>query len=184
MSYSFFSRTKVLSVCVCIFVLVLIGKLFLLQIVHRNYYSEQADHQYATPASDIFERGTIFFQRKDGELVPGATQVAGFKIGINPNEITDPEGDYQKLSAITTIDQDDFLTESNKKPDAYEEVGHHLSKDQADAVTALKIPGVYIYKEKWRFYPGNNLAAHTLGFVGYNGNELAGRYGLERQGQR
>jgi cell division protein FtsI/penicillin-binding protein 2 len=105
MSYSFFSRTKVLSICICLFVIVLIVKLFLLQVVHRNYYSEQADHQYATPASDIFERGTIFFERKDGELVSGATQASGFKIAINPSEIINAEDAYQKLSAIITIDQ-------------------------------------------------------------------------------
>ena len=181
MSYSFFSRTKILSICICVFVLVLIAKLFLLQVVHRNYYSEQADHQYATPASDIFERGTVFFERKDGELVSGATQATGFKVAIRPNEISDAENTYQKLSMITTIDHDQLVVEASKKKDPYEEIAHHLSKDQADAITALKISGVYIYKEKWRFYPGDNLASHTIGFVGYSGDELAGRYGLERQ---
>ena len=181
MSYSFFSRTKILSICVCIFVLILIGKLFLLQIVHRNYYTEQADHQYATPSSDIFERGTIFFARKDGQLVSGATQSTGFKVAIKPVQITDTENTYQKLSAIITLDHDQFVTEANKKQDPYQEIAHRLSQDQADAISTLKIPGVSIFKEKWRLYPGNNLAAHTIGFVGYSGNELAGRYGLERQ---
>ena len=181
MSYSFFSRTKILSFCVLIFVLILIFKLFLVQIVHRNFYSEQADHQYSTPVSDIFERGTIFLKSKDGQLVSGATQANGFKIAINPNTIIDAENVFQKLSVIVALDHDQFIAESGKKSDPYVEIFHHLSKVEADAVSALKIPGVYIYKEKWRFYPGNNLASHTLGFLGYNGNELAGRYGLERQ---
>ncbi len=181
MSYSFFSRTKVLSICICVFVLILFAKLFLLQIVHRNYYSEEADHQYATPASNIFERGTIFFERKDAELVSGATQSTGYKIAIKASEISDGEAVYQKLSTISTFDHDTFINEVNKKTDPYQEIVHRLSKEQADAITALKISGVYIYKEKWRFYPGNNLASHTIGFVGYNGDELAGRYGLERQ---
>jgi len=162
-------------------VLVLIAKLFLLQVVHRNYYSEQADHQYATPASDIFERGTIFFQRQNGELVSGATQATGFKVAIKPSGILDAENAYQRLSAITAIDHDQFVAEAAKKQDPYEEIAHHLTKDQADAITALKIGGVSIYKEKWRLYPGNTMASHTIGFVGYNGDELAGRYGLERQ---
>ena len=40
---------------------------------------------------------------------------------------------------------------------------------------------INIFKEKWRFYPGSNLASHSLGFVGYKGNDLAGRYGLESE---
>jgi cell division protein FtsI/penicillin-binding protein 2 len=181
MNYSFFSRTKVLSIFILLFICVLIIKLFLIQIVHRNSYSEQADHQYATPSSNIFERGTIFFERKDGQLVSGAAQTSGFKIAINPVQITDIEGAYQKLSAQITIDHDEFFTKANKKQDPYEEVALHLTKEQADAISKEKIPGVYVYKEKWRFYPGDNLASNVLGLVGYNGNELSGQYGLERE---
>ena len=46
---------------------------------------------------------------------------------------------------------------------------------------ALKIPGLKIQKEKWRFYPGNETASRIIGFVGYNNdNKLQGRYGIER----
>jgi cell division protein FtsI/penicillin-binding protein 2 len=38
-----------------------------------------------------------------------------------------------------------------------------------------------VYKEKWRFYPGGQTAAHVLGLLGYKGDEYGGRYGLERQ---
>ena len=38
-----------------------------------------------------------------------------------------------------------------------------------------------VFKEKWRFYPGSNLASQSLGFVAYKGDDLGGRYGLERQ---
>ena len=82
---------------------------------------------------------------------------------------------------MPSIDHDDFIKSSSKKNDTYEEVAHRLTQEQADAVSALKISGVSIFKEKWRFYPGDNLASHTLGLVGYNGNQLGGRYGLERQ---
>lgn len=181
MKYSFFTRGKILSLCILFFGLVLIVKLFLLQVVHSNSYAERADHQYATPSSDIFERGTIYFTQKDGQLVSAATQTAGFKLAINPTQIVDVEDAYKKLVSLVPVDHDEFLTKAGKTKDPYEEITNHLTRAQADSISALKIPGVALYKEKWRFYPGGNLASHALGFVGYNGDELGGRYGLEKQ---
>ena len=180
MKYSL-SRTIILSFAVLIFALILIVKLFLVQIVHSGSYLDRADRQYATPSANIFERGTIYLTRRDGELISAATQTSGFKIAINPGEVVDPEKTFEKLSRITTLEKNDFLEKAEKNADPYEEIVNHLSKKEADAVSALKIPGVSVFKEKWRFYPGGNLASHLLGFVGFQGDELSGRYGLERE---
>src|SRR3989339_1688837 len=181
MKYSFVLRTKVVSFFILISTLVLIGKLFLVQVVHSDFYSEQADRQYSTPSSGIFERGTIFFERKDGQLVSAATQTAGFKVAVNPGKIIDREKVYQELSQKIALDYDNFISKAEKINDPYEETANHLSKEEADSISALKIPGVSVFKEKWRFYPGGSLASQTLGLVGYKDTELGGRYGLERQ---
>lgn len=160
--------------------MILLSKLFLVQVVHGNVYSESADRQYATPSSDIYERGTIFFDSKDGNLISAASQTEGYKVAIDPTKITNAESVYQKLVKITTIDHNNFITRATKTNDPYEEVATELTKTQADAISALKITGVSIFKEKWRVYPGGDLASNTLGIVGYQGDTLAGRYGLER----
>ena len=151
-----------------------------MQVVHSTSYSDRADHQYVTPASDIFERGTIYFTNKDGELFSAATQVTGYKLAIVPDKVKNIEDTYKKLSAVVKIDHDIFVERAKKTNDPYEEITDHLSKETADAISLLKLSGVSVYKQKWRFYPGNTMAPQTLGFVGYKGNELAGRYGLER----
>ena len=181
MKSSFLFRSRVIIFCAIVFAIVLLGKLFLVQIVHRNYYSNEADRNYITPSANIYERGVIYFERKDGGLVSAATQTSGFKMAINAGKIIDAENTYQKLSKIIAIDYDNFIKKAEQKNDPYEEIANRLSKEQADTISGLKIPGVSIFKEKWRFYPGRNLASHVLGFVGYRGDELGGRYGLERQ---
>ena len=185
MIYSFLSRSKIVLFCLILFSLMLVAKLFLVQVVHGNVYSESADRQYATPGSNIYERGTIFFTSKDGQLISAATQTTGFKIAIDPSKIVDPEDVFNKINKITVLDHDDFIIRAGKKNDPYEEVANHLSKEEADAISLLKISGqitgLSIFKEKWRFYPGGSLASHVLGLVGYKDNELGGRYGLERQ---
>jgi len=181
MKSSFLIRSRFILFCVIVFAAVLLGKLFLVQVVHGRDYGEAADRQYATPSTNIYERGTIYFERKDGQLVSAATQFSGFKMAIDADKIIDAENIYQKLSKIITFDHDNFIIKAGQKNDSYEEIAHRLSKEQADAISGLKLPGISIFKEKWRFYPGVNLASHTLGLVGYNNNELGGRYGLERQ---
>lgn len=180
MKSSFSLRIKIFAFCILIFSFVLIGKLFLVQIVHSESYIKEADRQYITPASNILERGDIYFSRKDGQLVFAATQTLGYKLTINPSQITNEEEVYQKISNIIEINRDDFLLKASKKNDPYEEIANHLSKDKADEINKLNIAGLKIFQEKWRFYPGGNLASHALGFLGYKGDELGGRYGLER----
>ncbi|MEK7539391.1 MAG: penicillin-binding protein 2 [Patescibacteria group bacterium] len=181
MTYSFLIRSRIILLGITIFSLILIAKLFLVQVVQGDAYSQLADRQYSTPSGDIYERGTIFFTNKGGQLMAAATQTAGFKIAIDPDKIIDAESVYQKLSKIIVLDYNNFIMRAAKVNDPYEEVATRLSKAEADAVSLLKIPGVSVFKEKWRFYPGGTLASHTLGLVGYKNTELGGRYGLERQ---
>ena len=181
MKSSFLIRSRIVLLCIILFAGVLSAKLFFIQIVHGNTYSEAADRQYVTPSSDIYERGTIYFSRKDGELVSAATQIAGYKMAMEAAKIEDAGEAYAKLSEIVSLDRENFMTRALDKKDPYSEIANHLTKAEAEAISALKMPGISLFKEKWRFYPGGNLAAHTLGFVGYKGDELGGRYGLERE---
>src|SRR3989344_1337178 len=151
MKYSFSFRTKIIALGILLFALILVTKLFLVQVVHSSSYSLRADRQYATPSSNIFEPGTIFFERRDGQFVSAATQVSGFKIAIDPSKITNEESVYKKLSEIIVLNQEDFSVKAEKKNDTYEEIAHRLSKEEADAVSALKITGIFIYLLK--FFP-------------------------------
>lgn len=181
MKSNFSGRIKIISFFIILVSFIFVVRIFTLQVVQKEVFAERADRQYVTPSSNIFERGSILFTRKDGELVSGAMQISGFKLAINPDAIKDKEGLYKKLSAIIELDYEDFMLKANKKNDPYEDIIGELPKDVADKISALKLIGVEMHKEKWRFYPGNNVAAHSLGFVGYNGDSLEGRYGLERQ---
>ncbi len=181
MKSNFTLRLRIVSLVIILITFVFVGRLFLVQVVKKEVFAERADRQYVTPTDQIFERGSILFTRKDGELVSVALQISGFKLAINPNKISNIENTYEKLNAIVPLDKEDFLAKANKKDDPYEDVTNHLNKKQADTISSLKLPGIEMHKEKWRFYPGNNTASHSLGFVGYQGDSLGGRYGLERK---
>lgn len=158
-----------------------IGRLFSLQIVSASLYKERAERQYATPLAGTFDRGDIYFLKRNGETVAAATVASGFKVAIVPKQITDPDGTASVLSQIIPLDVKTFTEKAQKKNDPYEEVAERISKEQADAIVSLGIPGISVYRQKWRLYPGEELASQTIGFLSYKGKELLGRYGLERQ---
>lgn len=180
MSHRSVNRIRLLAGCIFCCALILVGKLYMTQIVHGETFSERADRQYLRPDYRLFNRGSLFFQGKNGTVIAAATQRSGFTVAINPTLLKNPEEAYEKLSSLLTLDKDVFLQRASKKDDPYEEVANAIVPEIAAKVEALAIPGVNIYTEKWRYYPGRSLAAHALGLVGFQGDERAGRYGLER----
>ncbi len=167
--------------CIC---LALLTKLYIVQIAHGDAFIEKADRQYSQPQGGLFERGTIYFKDKNEERIAAATIASGFLLALNPSVLDNGAGVYTALNAIVPIDREEFMERADRTDDPYEEVAHHLTEEQAAAIEALELPGVRVYKERWRLYPGDSLAAHLLGFVGSDGETQAGQYGLERYYER
>jgi stage V sporulation protein D (sporulation-specific penicillin-binding protein) len=174
------SRIRFLSLCIIFVALFIITRLYILQIAEHDTYIDKADRQYARSANNIFSRGTISFTSKTGEEVSAATLKTGFTIAVNPEILKNPEGVFEKLSVLLPLDKTEFMQKATKQNDSYEEIAKRADYSVGEQVGTLSIAGLRPYKDRWRFYPGNSLASHTIGFLGYQGDELAGRYGLER----
>lgn len=175
------TRIRLVSIFVFGFALVLIGRLYFLQIINHEVYIQKGDKQYSSTSKKVFDRGTIFFQNKDGSLVSAATLKSGFLVAINPQILKDPESVYEKVNAIVPIEREVFMAKALKKSDPYEELAQKVDIEVGEKINALKISGLQAYKERWRFYPGGATASRVVGLLGYKGDEYAGRYGLERQ---
>lgn len=180
MTSSVLFRTRVLSVFIIVGALVLTVKLYQVQIVQGDEFSERADRQYARPSGGLFNRGTIFLTNKDGSLMTAAGLQTGFTLVANPSTVTDPHGLFEKLRQVVPLDRDLFLSKVGKSSDPHEEIASRLDAATADRIETLDLPQVSLYKDRWRFYPAEYLASNTIGFVGYRENSLEGRYGLER----
>ena len=176
------NRLRLLSLVVLLFAILLTSRLYMVQIVSGENFEARAENQYVAGVN-YFDRGSIFFTTKDGTLVPGASIKTGLILHINPivlRERGDLESVYKSINAITPVNKEDFLAKAAKKDDPYEELVKHLPTSLESKIRALKIPGLSVSKERWRVYPGEKMAAHAVGLIGYSGDTLAGRYGLER----
>lgn len=172
-------RIRLISFFILSLACLFIVRLYFLQVVDNRIYLDKANRQYSQSASGIFDRGTIYFTSKDGELVSAATLKTGYTVAINPEILKNPEDVYQKLNTITPIDHDSFIGSVSKLNDPYEEVTKRIDDVSAQKIEDLNITGVAVYEDRWRFYPASDLASNTLGFMAFKGNDYAGRYGLE-----
>ena len=173
-------RIRFLSGLLVFGALLIVWKLYTVQVVHGDTFAQKAERQYSAPQQSLFERGSIFFTEKSGGRISGATLQSGYTLAIDPRHISDPVSLYATLAELVPLDQDDFFFRARKTDDPYEELVQHLDQKTADALSERDLDGVILVKDQWRQYPGDTLAAHTLGFVGFDGEERTGRYGLER----
>ena len=185
-------RLRVIVAFLFLVAALFIGRLYNLQIVRSDEFLAEAKKQYIATVPDIYNRGSIYFKERDGTLTTGATVNEGYVLSINPEMLPDDkEKVYQAIATIIPLDQVAFMSSAEKTDDPYEEIASRVPEDKAFVITDLDIPGVQAFREAWRYYPGGSLAAQVLGFVGYQGDVLSGRYGLEsyyndtltRQGQ-
>lgn len=174
-------RIRFIGIVVATIAILYIARLYYVQIIKGAAYRSEANAQYVSQASPVFDRGTIYFTTKDGQEIPAATLSTGYTIAIDPHIIKNPEDDFNLLSNILPLNADTFMAQATKT-DAYEVIANKVDKATDDKIAALDIAGVESTEEQWRLYPASTTAAHVVGFVGYNatGNEITGQYGLEK----
>lgn len=173
-------RIRFISGIILFFMLLLVVRLYVLQVVRGDDYRVQGESQYVHTVQDMFKRGSVYFTTKDNEKVSGATVRGGYVLAIDPSKIVDAEKTYVALTAIIPIDHEMFLERAAKKDKTYQEIERTVEHDAGEQIDALKLTGVKLYRTQWRYYPGKSLAARTVGFIGYDENTLVGKYGLER----
>src|SRR4051812_19292273 len=101
MRAQFRSRIRVLLCVVLLVALLIIVRLYTLQVVHASYYRDKAEHQ-ASALGGLFDRGTIYFTRKDGTLISAATLATGYLVAVNPQLLTKPDAAYAAITAVAT----------------------------------------------------------------------------------
>jgi cell division protein FtsI/penicillin-binding protein 2 len=184
MRAQFRSRIRLILALLILATLGIFLRLYFIQIVDGDEYALKADRQFSSGGSGLFDRGSIYFTRKDGTLISAATLATGFLVAINPQTLGDPEAAYTEIAKLapSVISHDAFIAAAGKKQQVYIEVAHHLSDVDGKALAEQAIPGVQVLRERWRQYPGMTLASQTIGVVSYgSGNALVGTNGLEAQ---
>ena len=134
--------------------------------------------QITAPRGKIFDR--------DGELL--ATNDVQYAIGISPDFVTNPESVAKILSQTLSRPYPELYAMTqhkgeNGQPAKYVLVQRPVSAEIGEKLIAMQkdllgpnLAGVVVEPMQRRVYPGGTMAAHTLGFVGYDSK---GYFGVE-----
>lgn len=180
---AFQNKVRIIFCFIVFFALIMVVRLYFLQIVDGQNYTDKSDRQYTSISVNTYDRGSIFFEDKNSNLISAASLKTGYILALNTKLMsTDTEMYYKQISGIIPMDAGTFYFKASKINDPYEELATQIPEDQIQKISSLKLPGLIIEKEKWRYYPGDNLAANVIGFTGYDdtGTNILGRYGLEK----
>lgn len=164
-----------------VFFILITLQLFNLQIINHELYADLASGQHNILSQLIPERGEIYVQDplSEGKIYPVAVNKQLNFVYASPKDVVDPKAVAAKLAPILNMDVLDLEETLNKSNDPWEPLKHYVTDEIVEAVTNLKLPGIFIIPETMRFYTEGPLFGQLVGYVGFNNDKKEGQYGVE-----
>lgn len=190
-------RTRLLTTIVLIVFLLLVGRLFFLQILQGERFTYLAENNRIRLKKIPGTRGMVF-DRKGQLLVDSRPS---YDLLFVPEDAAEPEPTLRHLARLLGRDEGDFLEllDKDKTRPPYEEIvlGRDIDWRYVVAVEAhqLDLSGVTLRIRPRRSYVSNSMAAHLLGYLGeisrnqlktqrvkgYGMGDEMGQFGLEKK---
>lgn len=177
--YSSAQRLHFLTSGVILIFLVIVGRLFQLQILGHETYRALAASEHEVAEQLPPERGEIYL--KDyltGKLFPAAINRDTYIIFLDSTKIQSREKLAQELAETLVIEQKEIF-DKIKPNDPYEPIARGVSEEQVQKILQKKLAGVGYQREPRRFYPDGKMISQITGFVGGDQDGRSGKYGLE-----
>ncbi len=170
-------RISIVMTIIVILSFLVIGKLFIIQIMQNDYYTALAKNQHWLIKEIPAKRGIIFAKDKySQDPFPMAMNTTRYLVYAIPAQIKDPKDIALKLDPILEMSSEDIEDKISNKKDVYVRLKRKLSKEKIEEIENLELEGISFQSENLRSYPEGKLASCILGFVDAEGN---GKYGIE-----
>ena len=164
-------RIRVVFLVVVIALILIIGKVFYIQVFSYNKLSKLTEDLWSRKMTINAPRGDIV----DRNGVVLATSVVTTTVYVVPNQIKDKEKVSEDISKILNCNYDDVYKYVSKNS-SMEIIrkGMDLDSGIADKIDALGYDGVYLVVDSKRYYPYKDMLSHIIGFVGSDNQGLSG----------
>ncbi|MDR3203382.1 MAG: transpeptidase family protein [Deltaproteobacteria bacterium] len=150
----------------------IVTQAFRLQIINAEFLQAKAARSTERNYTAAHFRGNII--DRNGERL--ATTVATESVFVDRSKVLDLGDATYALWRVLNLDYEKVSAALEKIPDSsqFAFLKRHISPEESKALKKIDFDGLGIKKEYRRDYPNGELAAHLLGFVGYDGQGLEG----------
>ena len=179
--YSFLKinfRIYILVVFILLAAGIVIFRLYTLQVLARNYYQELAADQHKVFDKLIPERGEIFVKDKNGYYPVAVNKKLNLVYAV-PREVENPQEAAKQIAPILELDEEETKAKLNQPDGWYVVLKHQVEDKKVSQLKEKNLKGIYFSPEDKRFYPGGTFASQVIGFVGSDGSQIKGQYGIE-----
>lgn len=159
--------------------LIIISRLYFLQIASGESFKAIAENQHRVMQVLTPKRGEIYLKEGKNDLYPLAINRNLQMAYAVPKEVENKEEIIKKVSEILSLDENFVSDKLENSESMFQILKHRLSDDEVFRVKELNLAGIHFSPEAVRFYPSGELASQLVGFVASDGDKEVGRYGLE-----
>jgi cell division protein FtsI (penicillin-binding protein 3) len=151
--------------------IVVIGRLVQVQLVRHDHYVARAQRQQERTLDLNPVRGSIVDTR--GRVL--AESIAAESIYADPQSISDRRGVARRLATVPGLGMTAREIEAKLRGSgSFAWIARQLPLETTAEVRKLGLPGIYFIEAHRRTYPRAMLGANVIGYVGVDGDGLAG----------
>jgi len=176
-----FDRLYILLIVLALMTLLIIVRLFTLQVFDYSFYSALASDQHEIQAILTADRGDVLVNdhAQPNQEFAIATDKEYMQVYAVPKQITDPESTAEQLAQYVNKSEEELLPILSKEDDPYEPIEKKVSIERYEKIQDLELAGVYGIEETYRYYVDDNIGSNVLGFLGLRDDKPFGQYGIE-----
>ncbi|GAB6929614.1 penicillin-binding protein 2B [Paenibacillus sp. JCM 10914] len=188
-------RTLLIGGCITLFFALLIGRVFYLQVMDNEFWKAQALSKWSRSQPLPASRGTIM--DRDGDIL--AMDAPAFTVVVNPkviqangleddvvkglHEVLGKKEDELRELVRAKDDKGEFLVNREVRTEGYkidQEKKAEVDELNESLVDKLKSEGkssetgIAFIRDKKRFYPKHEEAAHVVGYINREGTAVGG----------
>ncbi|MFH1769354.1 MAG: penicillin-binding protein 2 [Parcubacteria group bacterium] len=154
-------------------------RLFRLTFLEHDSYVQAARSQYINATEVLTGRGTIYFtdQTAEGRRILSTNKDALF-VYADDREVNLADSAVKELATILEMELEE-LNPLLEHDTSHQLIKRDITEGQADEIRELGFTGIKITSETVRYYPDGDSASHVAGFVGFDGHNRVGQYGIE-----
>jgi len=145
------------------------GRAFYLQILQHENLVKKADRQHQHRVDLTTGRGSIL--DRNGTTL--AESIHMDSCYAEPRNIKDVDGTAGVLAPILGIPKSELVAKLSLNR-SFTWIQRWLAPEVATRIRNMRLPGIGFAPESKRFYPNMEIAAHVVGFTGYDPNGLEG----------